>query len=70
LPNFVRHRRIAQKIEVSGAMEEKISLTIDGARASGRPGTTILGAARKVGIDIPPFCRDGVITPSILRTLR
>ena len=51
-------------------MEEKISLTIDGARASGRPGTTILGAARKVGIDIPPFCRDGVITPSILRTLR
>jgi len=46
-------------------MEEKISLTIDGARASGRPGTTILGAARKVGIDIPRFCRGGAIAPSI-----
>ncbi len=52
-------------------MEEKISLTIDGATVSGRQGTTILDAARTVGIDIPRLCHDGAITPSIfLRTLR
>ncbi len=45
-------------------MEENISLTIDGATANGRPGTTIFDAALTAGIDIPRLCHDGAITPS------
>lgn len=35
-----------------------ISLTINGAKVTVEPGTTILEAAKKIGVDIPTFCND------------
>ena len=35
-----------------------VNLTIDGKEIAAEPGTTILQAARAVGIDIPTFCYD------------
>ena len=37
-------------------MDKKINLTINGKEVSGRPGMTILEAARENGIDIPTLC--------------
>ena len=37
-------------------MEKKIKLTIDKVPVSVAPGTTILDAAKSVGIDIPTLC--------------
>ena len=37
-------------------MEKIITLTIDGIEVKAPEGTTILDAARKVGIDIPTLC--------------
>ena len=37
-------------------MDKEINLTINGKEVSGRPGTTILEAARENGIDIPTLC--------------
>jgi NADH:ubiquinone oxidoreductase subunit E/Pyruvate/2-oxoacid:ferredoxin oxidoreductase delta subunit len=48
-------------------MEESmknISLTIDGMVVGGPPGTTILDAAAKAGIDIPHLCHQEGIAPS------
>ncbi len=45
-------------------MEQRITLTIDGTKVSGLPGTTILEAAEKVGIEIPRLCHEEGITPS------
>ncbi|MDT3701164.1 MAG: 2Fe-2S iron-sulfur cluster-binding protein [Thermincola sp.] len=39
-----------------------VSLTIDGQRVSVPAGTTILEAAKSVGIDIPTFCYDKELT--------
>lgn len=41
-----------------------ISLTIDGLEVEVTPGTTILEAARKLGIDIPTFCHDPELLPN------
>jgi formate dehydrogenase major subunit len=40
-----------------------ISLTINGQKATVKKGTTILEAARSIGIDIPTLCNDPRITP-------
>ncbi len=41
-----------------------INLTIDGKEISVAPGTTILEAARQLGIDIPTFCYDPDLAPN------
>ena len=41
-----------------------IKLTIDGRPVEVRPGTTILEAARQLGIDIPTFCHDPELAPN------
>lgn len=41
-----------------------IKLTIDGRPVEVEPGTTILEAARKLGIDIPTFCHDPELAPN------
>ena len=41
-----------------------IKLTIDGRQVEVEPGTTILEAARKLGIDIPTFCHDPELAPN------
>lgn len=41
-----------------------ISLTIDGSVIEVAPGTTILEAARQLGIDIPTFCHDPELSPN------
>src|SRR5690554_3545203 len=40
-----------------------ISLTINGQKATVKKGTTILEAAKSIGIDIPTLCNDPRITP-------
>jgi len=40
-----------------------VELTIDGHRVNVEPGTTILQAARSVGIDIPTLCQDDRLEP-------
>jgi len=44
-------------------MADKISLTIDGRQISVPPGTTVLAAARLLGIDIPTLCHLADLTP-------
>lgn len=41
-----------------------INLTIDGIEVAATPGTTILQAARELGIDIPTFCYDPGLAPN------
>ena len=41
-----------------------INLTIDGKEIAAEPGTTILQAARALGIDIPTFCYDPELPPN------
>ncbi len=41
-----------------------IKLTIDGQEIEVAPGTTILEAARQLGIDIPTFCQDPELPPN------
>lgn len=41
-----------------------INLTIDGKEVEVAPGTTILEAARQLGIDIPTFCHDPELAPN------
>jgi formate dehydrogenase alpha subunit len=41
-----------------------INLTINGVSVAVEPGTTVLEAARSIGIDIPNFCYDKDLTPS------
>ncbi len=41
-----------------------INLTIDGTEVEVAPGTTILEAARQLGIDIPTFCYDAELPPN------
>ena len=41
-----------------------IKLTIDGRPVEVEPGTTILEAARQLGIDIPTFCHDPELAPA------
>jgi len=41
-----------------------INLTIDGKEIAVEPGTTILQAARELGIDIPTFCYDPELAPN------
>jgi formate dehydrogenase alpha subunit len=43
---------------------DKVNVTIDGVKVSGRPGTTILEAAEKAGIEIPRLCHQDGIRPS------
>ena len=45
-------------------MSDEISLTIDGQPVSVAPGTTILEAARSLGIDIPTLCAHEATTPN------
>jgi len=40
-----------------------VNLTIDGREIAAEPGTTILQAARSVGIDIPTLCQDDRLEP-------
>jgi formate dehydrogenase alpha subunit len=40
-----------------------VNLTIDGRQVAAEPGTTILQAARAVGIDIPTLCQDDRLEP-------
>ena len=44
-------------------MTESVTLTIDGKTVTVSPGTTILDAARAVGIDIPTLCYHPTLTP-------
>ncbi|HOO26517.1 MAG TPA: 2Fe-2S iron-sulfur cluster-binding protein, partial [Clostridiales bacterium] len=39
-------------------MDKLINLTIDGKNVSVSPGTTVLDAAKKIGIEIPTLCHD------------
>ena len=41
-----------------------MNLTIDGRLVSAEPGTTILAAARSIGIDIPTLCYHETLTPA------
>jgi len=43
---------------------ENVTVTIDGVKVSGSPGTTILDAAEKAGIEIPRLCHQEGIKPS------
>jgi NADH:ubiquinone oxidoreductase subunit E/Pyruvate/2-oxoacid:ferredoxin oxidoreductase delta subunit/ferredoxin len=43
---------------------ENVTVTIDGVKVSSSPGTTILDAAEKVGIEIPRLCHQEGIKPS------
>ncbi|MFQ6132630.1 MAG: NADH-quinone oxidoreductase subunit NuoG [Armatimonadota bacterium] len=43
--------------------QELVTLTIDGRQVSVRPGTTVLRAAEKLGIDIPVFCAHPKLEP-------
>lgn len=45
-----------------GEMENKIALTINGSRVSGREGMTILEVAEENGIDIPTLCHRPELT--------
>ena len=45
-------------------MAERIELTIDGRAVAVEPGTTILEAARRAGIDIPVLCYSKRTTPN------
>lgn len=47
-------------------MSETIQLTIDGKQVSVPPGTTILAAAREVGIEIPTICYHEATTSNAL----
>lgn len=42
---------------------ERVRVTIDGREVSVEPGTTIIQAARTVGIDIPSLCQDDRLEP-------
>ena len=42
---------------------ETIKLVIDGKQVKTERGTTLLGAARKAGVDIPTLCHDDRLAP-------
>jgi len=46
------------------AVEGRVALTVDGRALAVAPGTTLLGACRQVGIDVPTLCYLETLTPA------
>ena len=53
----------AASIEIIGRRENMVKITIDGKTTEVEKGTTVLNAARQLGIDIPTLCDHPELTP-------